>query len=66
MADVMKIEVLENGMVKVTTDKVSMANHQSAEAFLRGVVEDMGGEAERVRRGGAIAHEHDGVYHTHE
>ena len=36
MADVMKIEVLENGMVKVTTDKVSMANHQSAEAFLRG------------------------------
>jgi len=34
MADTFTVEILPDGTVKTTTDPISAANHQSAEAFL--------------------------------
>jgi hypothetical protein len=60
--DSMKITVLEDGTIKTETDKISAANHQSAEAFLSDVTKLSGGEMERQRKAGAHHHHH----HTHE
>lgn len=47
MADTIKIQVLEDGTVKVSTDKISMANHLSAEKFLANTFTLLGGEIKR-------------------
>lgn len=73
MADIMNVEILPDGTLKITTDIVSMANHMNAEAFLRESSRLMGGEAKRVRRvhvGKSLknvldAHTHDGHTHSH-
>lgn len=63
--DSMKVEILKDGTMKVTTDKVSMANHLSAEKFLRFAGELMGGIVKSVRRTGMLhSHEH-GHSHSH-
>lgn len=59
MADIMNIEVLADGALKITTDKVSAANHMNAEAFLRDASKMMGGIVDRIRK----PHSH---IHTHE
>ncbi len=61
--DVIQVEVLPDGTIKTTTDPISPANHQSAEAFLAGVTALTGGAVERKRRG---AHHHHTHTHTHE
>jgi len=67
--DKITIEVLDDGTIKTTTDKVSMPNHQNAEGFLKAMATLCGGTVKRVRRIGASlhsaleAHTHDG--HTH-
>jgi hypothetical protein len=43
MNDEIKIEVLEDGTIKVSTDQISAANHASAEAFLREAARLAGG-----------------------
>jgi hypothetical protein len=60
MSDIINVEILEDGTLKMTTDKISMPNHAGAEALFREIITAMGGKAERVRRG---AHSHS---HTHE
>lgn len=70
MSDTIKIEVLEDGTIKTTTDKVSMPNHANAEAFLREVARLAGGKTERKARHGHIGghvheHEHGGEFHSH-
>ncbi len=57
--DKLEVTILENGGVRVESDKVSAPNHASAEAFLRILSEYMGGDSVRVKRG------HHG-HHTHE
>ena len=37
--DIIDIEILEDGTIKFTTDKVSQANHKSADEFLKFVEE---------------------------
>lgn len=67
MADVMEIEILEDGTIKISTDKVSMPNHANAEGLIREMVTQAGGEVDRKRKGGAHVHmhEHDGHWHEH-
>ena len=66
MADEIKIEILADGTIKVTTDAVSMPNHASAEGFLRLMAEMAnGGEQNRARKAG-VHHHHHGHEHVHE
>lgn len=68
--DNITFEILPDGTIKTTTDKVSMPNHANAEAFLREVARLAGGTVERKRRHGHThshthEHEHGGEHHTH-
>jgi subtilase family serine protease len=67
--DTIEIEVLPNGSIKMTTDKISGANHTSADAVIRGVEMMMGGKVTRKRRidinASVQEHDHDHNEHTH-
>lgn len=70
MADTIKIKVLEDGTIKVETDKISMPNHLSAEKFLSATFALLGGEIKRKAKhafqhtfGKHHAHDHD---HQHQ
>lgn len=73
MSDKIEIEILEDGTIKTSTDKVSMANHSSAEGFLKFVGRLCGGLVQRVRKGGKHhghahgehEHEHGDEHHHH-
>lgn len=64
MNDTLTIEILADGTIKTTTDPVSPANHQSAEAFLQGLTKLAGGEVTRKKRH-AHKHEHSHGTHSH-
>ncbi len=61
--DSIRIEILKDGTVKFTTPKISGANHQSADAFLKMTQDALGGPTDVQRRAGAGLHGHE---HTHE
>lgn len=61
--DKMKITVLDDGTIKVETDAVSGPNHMSAEAFLRQMSMEAGGEVNIARSGHGHHHHH---AHGHE
>ena len=64
MSDNVEVEVLEDGTLKFSTDKISGANHANAEAFLAEVGRMLGGKVERRRKQGtARQHTHE---HAHE
>ena len=71
--DQLKIEILEDGTIKTTSDKVSAANHDTAEQFLRAMARLAGGETTREPRRDTKehyyhhVHEHkdDQLYHGH-
>lgn len=68
MPDNIQIEVLEDGTIKMSTDKVSMPNHANAEQFLREIARLAGGTSERKAKHGhshSHSHEHGGEFHTH-
>ncbi len=52
--DTMNIEVLEDGTLKITTDRISPANHMTAEAFLRNIATACGGKQERKHKHGVL------------
>lgn len=62
--DTIDIEVLPDGTLKLTTDRISGPNHVNAEALVRNIHADRGGQAARVRRSGALRHVHVGK-HVH-
>lgn len=70
--DAITIEILPDGTIKTTTDKVSMPNHSTAEGFLREMARVAGGKTERKARAkkGIVhshTHSHDGLgEHSHE
>ena len=67
MPDVMDIEILDDGTVKITTDKVSGANHRTAEAFLAELARSLGGKTEVRHKHGAHGHLHQHSHgHSHE
>jgi hypothetical protein len=61
--DIMEIEILEDGAIKVLTGKISGGNHLNAEHLIQAVKEDMGGKLDRKSRGKETHYHHD---HTHE
>jgi hypothetical protein len=64
MSDTITVEILPDGTIKTTTDPISPANHQSAEAMLNGFTVLAGGPATRkARHGHTHAHSHE---HTHD
>ena len=68
MPDTMNIEILEDGTVSVTTDKISATNHVSADEFLAEVEKLAGGKRVTVKRKNKFAHTHThshGVVHSH-
>ena len=60
--DGMLITVLPDGTLKIETDKISAANHASAEAFLRDANSMMGGEVTKKRKGGLLGYAGIGTY----
>lgn len=66
--DKLRISILEDGTIKTDTDRVSMSNHQSAEAFLRDVAKLAGGTETRKWKAGSMhshQHSHGEVGHKH-
>jgi len=61
--DKMNITVLEDGTLKVETDKISGGNHIGAERLILELIKAQGGASKRERRG---HHHHHGHEHTHE
>ncbi len=59
--DTIQIEILPDGTIKCTTDKISAANHLSADKFMDFLARLMGGETTITRRTKSVhvhAHEH--------
>lgn len=65
--DELTIEITETGTIKVTTSKVSAANHINAEDFLKLIARLGGGQTTRTRRGDVHTHRHthDAGEHNH-
>lgn len=65
--DKLRIEILDDGTIRTTTDNVSAANHANAEAFLRYLAELAGGSTTRTRRAETAtqAREHEHAGHSH-
>ena len=68
MSDTMSIEVLADGTIGVSTDKISGQNHVSADEFLAEVSKLAGGERVTTKKKNRFAHAHShshGVVHSH-
>lgn len=61
--DSLDITILEDGTVKIETDKVSNINHISADNLVKFLSELAGGKTTRTRHGHTHNHSHD---HSHE
>jgi hypothetical protein len=57
-SDLLDVEILEDGTIKVSTGRVSAANHMNAEAFLREIGRLCGGKVERKQTEGFLGHSH--------
>jgi hypothetical protein len=62
--DSMNITVLEDGSLKIETDKISQANHMTAEAFMRNIASACGGKQERKHKQGFIGSMLHTIQHT--
>ena len=58
MADMIEVEILDDGSVKVVTGRISGPNHGSAEMLLRELSTAMGGAVDSRRRAGHTHHHH--------
>lgn len=65
--DIINVEILADGTLKIETDKVSGANHTNAEGLLRQLAQDSGGAVDRKRKAGFHSHVEHGkvVSHSH-
>jgi hypothetical protein len=63
-ADIINIEILEDGTIKAVTDKISPANHVSADLFFRLLQKDCGGARNEKARS-LHTHTHEGITHSH-
>ena len=52
--DKMQITILDDGTIKVETDKISPINHMTAESFLRNIAMASGGKQERKHKHGVV------------
>ena len=56
--DEIEIEILADGTIKSTTDRVSAENHSSADGFFRLLKELSGGDVQKQKRSVHHHHEH--------
>ena len=63
MSDIMEISILDDGTIRVETDKISGPQHLNAEQFLKRIGDLAGGGVTRNRRGHVHGHDH---HHDHE
>ena len=66
MPDIINISILEDGTIKMETDKVSMPNHLNAENFLREIGKVAGGKVGITHKHGHHAHTHALGEHQHQ
>lgn len=63
--DKLEIKILDTGTVRVSSGKISAANHVSAETFLHCIQTAIGGKVTVRQKLGTVAHSHGGIMHTH-
>lgn len=63
--DEITITVLDDGMIKIETDRISMPSHLSAEMFIRDMGRLTGGKVERKHKHGHVAHHHEQENEAH-
>lgn len=56
--DIIKVEILKDGLIRSETDKISAPNHSSGHAFFKLMEELAGAKQERVRRSKTHVHHH--------
>ena len=56
--DILEIEILADGSIKLTTDQISPANHLSADQFLKFISEMAGGEVIKAKNRHAHTYHH--------
>lgn len=65
--DEINIEILPDGLIKTTTDKIGQANHSNAESFLREMARLAGGVTATKKNPHAHdQHHHHGHDHDHD
>ena len=52
--DTMNVTILPDGSLKIETDRISQANHMTAEAFMRNVASAAGGKQQRKHKQGFL------------
>lgn len=63
---IIKIEILDDGTLKLETDKVGETVHKNAEEMFAWLAGQMGGEVKTWHKHGHTHHSHGhGHYHTH-
>ena len=63
--DDIHIEILPDGTIKTSTDKIGQANHANAEDFLKDMARLAGGETTMKRNPKAHGHQHQHANETH-
>lgn len=58
MPDTMNLEILEDGTISISTDKISGTNHVSADEFIEEVAKAAGGEHTVQKKKNRFAHQH--------
>lgn len=63
--DVLEIEILADGTVKITTDTISPANHINADQLLKFLSTLTGGEVTKAKNRKSLTHthQHDRAHH---
>ena len=56
--DTIKVEITEDGQVKIITEEVSTGNHRNADELLKAVALMMGGDVNRTENRGRTGHGH--------
>lgn len=68
--DQIEIEILQDGTIKTSTDKISAASHLNAENFLKEMARLAGGKVVKTAKDGHAHHEHEHGHghgqHTHQ
>ena len=62
--DVIEVEVLHDGTIKIITNPISQANHTNAEGLVTALTRAAGGETSRQKRGATHSHGHH-HHHSH-
>jgi hypothetical protein len=68
MADIIDIEILEDGSLRISTDAISAGNHRQADDLLKALSQLMGGKTTIKQKSGhrhTHTHSHNHTTHKH-